>query len=262
MLYNRQVYISSNLRWALSASLNVRLRPLMAGPTSSSAWLPSSEDELSSDLGSGSLSEGGRGKSSNDITDSSTSHRIDVCSPLFAATNSNMIALNMSLGPLDVILAWEGSVSELLAMAPGCSETRCFVSLEVDYHDRQGRRIRRAVDKGVDSKLDGPDGAEDQRVEFGPDHVNNVNGNHRHRRRLRMSNIEEPGRPGQAANSRSNLGGKIMSGSVTDRVADGGIPTIDGLETRSVTAESEGRSEGILWLSHFKDMDLQPVQVR
>ena len=49
---------------------------------------------------------------------------------------ADLVVLELRLGPTGVLRAWHGSVSELLARVPGCSETTCFVWLQAAYLDR------------------------------------------------------------------------------------------------------------------------------
>lgn len=49
---------------------------------------------------------------------------------------SNLVVLEQRLGALGVMKLWHGSVSELLARVPGCSETTCFIFLQAVYMDR------------------------------------------------------------------------------------------------------------------------------
>ena len=149
------------------------------------------------------------------------------------ACNNSAIRADLRLGALSVLAAWQGKVSELLSQAPGCSRTTCFISFEAEYE-----------------AVAAPEPA--------------VAAN-----------------PGEAANATAPVWRKGRDLKVDIKTRSGGINGGDGsgggsregrIAAQSSSLQQEGgqqqgsgkvqRSEWQAWLAPFKEMQLEPVQVR
>ena len=333
-----QVYVSSNLRWAISVRLTVRLLPLVVaseddpatllspGPPLGPPQRPQNPESANSSISG--VKEAGESilPDVSQRLDRNTSNSAGGCGP--AGTGYANFTVDFVLGPLGVLLAWEGSVSELIAQSPGCpAETRCYVHLEAQYSslkkDASAGSDQQAVRGhgvgGVEPEAkDSPSTRGGQRndeanrttgtpqnsahstVRYGAvstdddgysswlaqggqgEHSTRLSsllsstvqkavqqaarGRRRHRRRLQMDLRRTAALGGGSGGAREGpvLAALAAAGS---QAGDPGSSNEDQQQGRKgaggeSNGTDSGRSEGHLWLSHFKDMELQPVKVR
>jgi hypothetical protein len=114
--------------------LTVRLVPLDGRPQASSSR--QDEDSEADAAGQRADAAGQRAEAAGQRAEAAGQRADAAGQRACVSSAADLVVLELRLGPTGVLRAWHGSVSELLARVPGCSETTCFVWLQAAYLDR------------------------------------------------------------------------------------------------------------------------------